>query len=81
MSESASILWGEDTMKSLALTFSLRELREKSSFPILVPLRIDRKYVGGLGLKEGSGEETGEDSGELSTRSPEVSSADPDISN
>ena len=68
-------------MKSFVLLDSLRELREKSSFPILVPLRSDRKYVGGLGLKEGSGEEIGDVSGDVSTSSPDVSSAEPDISN
>ena len=66
VSESANTLWGEVEKNSSTPLASRREFREKSSFPILVPCRSERKYVGKRGLKEGSGEEVGEVSGEVS---------------
>ena len=52
-------------------------MREKSSFPILVPFLRDKKYVGNLGLNDGSGDDTGDVSGEVSNMPVDDSSADP----
>ena len=57
---------------------SRRLLRLKSSLPILVPVLRLMKYVGSLGLKEGSGDDTGDVSGDVSNIPVEDSSAEAD---
>ena len=78
LSLSWTTLCGDDARyPSRPLPASRRLLREKSSFPILVPFLRDKKYVGNLGLNDGSGDDTGDVSGEVSNTPVEDSSADP----